>query len=111
MRKLLFAAAFVLICAAPVFADDDLKGPIETNMVSSSGEKIEVRDERPAFAKKHFPLKVKHPLIYKIGTPVRWCSRSCIWLGEKSHPYHPFLATCGYMSNMVTPFLLGFLDI
>lgn len=66
-------------------------------------------------------LDETHPLVYKVGTPVRLCwhgvqhlahgaSEATIKIGKKAEPYMPFLSLCSAVSNMATPFAAHFVS-
>lgn len=66
-------------------------------------------------------LAQTHPVIYKVGTPIRtcWhgvkkvssrCSKTAIRIGKKAEPYMPFLSFCGAIGNIATPFSAHFIN-
>ena len=67
---------------------------------------------QPAFAQlkpqKVSVFKEKHPIVYRVGTPVRWTWNSMVWIGQKTQPIHPFLNLCGAAGNIAGPFVYGF---
>ena len=85
--KSILSLSLVLLFASPAFADE-LKPEI------------------------HPPVKIgywdRHPLVYKLGTPVRKFYHGCIWIGEESKPIQPFLTLCGALGSMASPFVYGF---
>lgn len=66
---------------------------------------------QPAVADETKP-NVKHPVLKRTWSVVTWPARktwgTCVWIGNKTEPIHPFLNLLGCAGSVATPFAARF---